>query len=62
MEAPEGEPCRGFMTCQCQETPKIPAKGMARDGQITWDQTFLSQSPFRGLFDHFVIGELKPLT
>ena len=43
------EICQGIMlTCQGQETPNIPAKGAARDGQSVWSnlsflgQTFLS--------------------
>ena len=37
MQSPKGEPCQGFMpTCQCQETPNLPARGVARNGRSGW--------------------------
>ena len=50
----DGEPCWGFiLTCQCQETPNVPARRVARDGQSVWTElSFLCR-----LFlvsDHFV--------
>ena len=42
-------------TCQGQETPKVPARGAARDGQSVWTElSFLGQL-FPDLFDHSVI-------
>ena len=36
-QLPKGEPHWGFTpTCQCRETPNVPARGTARDGQSVW--------------------------
>ena len=38
-QPPKGEPCREFIsTCQCHETPKVPARGVARNGQSMWTE------------------------
>ena len=40
-QPPKGEPCLRFiLTCQCQETPNIPAREAARVGQSTWTKLF----------------------
>ena len=63
-QPPKGEPCWGFiLTCQCQETHKVPARGAARNGQSMWTElSFLGYFFLLSLTIPWLRGELELLT